>query len=100
MGSASQEIYLDNAATTQPWPQVREAIANALESGFGNASSLHKRGLNAARQIEQAADHVRDLAGSPEWKIVFTSGGSESITTAILGTVPKGKRDTVITSTV
>ncbi len=100
VGFASQEIYLDNAATTKPWPQVREAVANALESGFGNASSLHKRGLDAARQIAQAADHVKDLAGSREWRVVFTSGGSESITTAVLGTVPKGKRDTVITSTV
>ncbi len=100
VGPATEEIYLDNAATTRPWPQVREAVANALDSGFGNASSLHKRGLDAARQIAQAADHVRDLAGSREWMVVFTSGGSESITTAVLGTVPRGKRDTVITSTV
>jgi cysteine desulfurase len=100
VGSTTEEIYLDNAATTKPWPQVREAVANALESGFGNASSLHKRGLDAAQQIAQAADHVKDLAGSREWRVVFTSGGSESITTAILGTVPRGKRDTVVTSTV
>ena len=100
MGSTTEEIYLDNAATTKPWPQVREAVANALESGFGNASSLHKRGLDAAQQIAQAADHIKDLAGSREWRVVFTSGGSESITTAILGTVPRGKRDTVVTSTV
>ncbi len=100
VGPVSQEIYLDNAATTKPWSQVREAVTNAMDSGFGNASSLHKRGLDAARQIAQAADHVRDLAGSREWMVVFTSGGSESITTAVLGTVPRGKRDTVITSTV
>ncbi len=100
VGSTTEEIYLDNAATTKPWPQVREAVANALESGFGNASSLYQRGLLAAQQIAQAADQIKDLAGSREWKVVFTSGGSESNTTAVLGTVPKGKRDTVITSTV
>lgn len=93
------EIYLDNAATTRPWPEVVSAVVAAMGDGFGNTSSLHRRGLDASRVVEEAEDAVRALVGSGRWRVVFTSGGSESGTTAVLGSVPRGKRDTVVTST-
>jgi len=92
------EAYLDNAATTAPWPEVVEAMTRAMGDGFGNASSLHRRGLDAARRIAAAADEVRRLAGWEGWKVVFTSGGSEADTMAVLGSAPRGRRDAVVTS--
>jgi cysteine desulfurase len=95
-----REIYLDNAATTRPWPEVVEAVTRALGDGFGNASSLHRRGLAAAREVQDARQAVHDLVGSGQWRIVFTSGGSEADTTAVLGSVPRGRRDGVVTTSV
>ena len=98
--SVTSEIYLDNAATTRPWPQAIAAVCAALGDDFGNASSLHRRGTAAARAIGDASDAVAALVGGGEWKVVFTSGGSEADAMAVLGTVPRGRRDTLVTSTV
>ena len=94
------EIYLDNAATTRAWPEVIEAVAKTMGEDFGNASSLHFRGLAAARQITAATEAITDLVGFGPWKVIFTSGGSESDTWAVRGVVPRGKRDSIVTSTV
>jgi cysteine desulfurase len=96
----TREIYLDNAATTRPWPEVRSAMLRAMDEAFGNASSRHSRGLHAAREIEQATDRILTLVGSGNWKIVFTSGGTESNNLAVAGTVPRGPRTRIITSSV
>ncbi len=96
-GSAD-EIYLDNAATTRPWPEVNEAVLRAMRDGFGNASSLHRRGLAAARVVRGAADAVRAAVGGGQWNVIFTSGGSEADAWAILGSAPRGKRDGIVFS--
>ena len=96
----NREIYLDNAATTLPWPEVRVAVARVLSDDFGNASSVHRRGLHAAREIEQAAKRIAQLVGSGNWKVVFTSGGTESDNLAIAGSVPRGPRTAIVTSSV
>jgi cysteine desulfurase len=94
-----REIYLDNAATTRPWPEVVETVTEAMREGFGNPSSLHRRGLDAARRVADARRAVLELLGSGDWRVVFTSGGSESDTAAVLGTAPRGKRDGIVSTT-
>ena len=47
--SVTPEIYFDNAATTRPWPAAVAAVGAMLGDGYGNASSLHRRGTAAAR---------------------------------------------------
>lgn len=91
------EIYLDNAATTRPYPEVVGAVTRVMTDGFGNASSLHRRGAAAMRLIEEARVLVAGLVDGPAWKVVFTSGGSESDTLAVTSAA-KGKRDTIATS--
>lgn len=98
--SVTPETYLDNAATARPWPEVVEAVARAMGDGFGNASSLHRRGLAAARGVAEAAGAVAALVGGGDWKVIFTSGGSEADALAVLGAAPRGRRDALLTSTV
>ena len=43
----SHESYLDNNATTQPLPQVRDAMFEVLAARFGNPSSAHAAGDRA-----------------------------------------------------
>jgi cysteine desulfurase len=100
LGSQLESIYLDNAATTRPDKEVIEAMNRAMNEGFGNPSSLYGIGLKAAEVVRDAMETIERAIGGGPWRVVFTSGGSESNTMAVLGTVPKGKRDKVITTTV
>ncbi len=94
------EIYLDNAATTQPHPAVVEAMTHALTDTFGNPSSLHRKGLDAERLVSRARDAVAaTLEVSPQ-EIVFTSGGTESNALAIYGTARQARGGHIVTTAI
>ena len=40
-------IYLDNSATTRPYDEVTEVVAETMREHYGNPSSLHRMGLEA-----------------------------------------------------
>jgi cysteine desulfurase len=93
-----KNLYFDNAATTRPFDEVADFIYTTMLDGFGNASSLHGYGVNAASKINSAKEQIRLLAGGSFRQVVFTSGGTEANNLAISGSVPKGPRDTVVIS--
>lgn len=79
------EIYLDNSATTKPYPQVTDKVLHMLTEGYGNPSSLYRLGVTSKLEIQNAREIVAAaLAVSPE-EIYFTSGGTESDNMAITG---------------
>lgn len=90
-------IYLDNNATTPVDPRVREAMLPFLGGNFGNPSSPHAAGRAAREAIEKARGQVAALLGAPDDSIIFTGGGTESITTALRGALAAqpGKRHIV-----
>lgn len=94
-------IYLDNNATTPPDPRVREAMLPFLGDSFGNPSSPHAAGRAAADALARARAQVADLLGAAPDALVFTSGGTESINTAIRAALAAqpGKRH-IVTSAV
>ena len=55
-------IYLDNNATTQPAPEVIEAVVDCLRDGWGNPSSMHGHGQAAKARLGQARAQGRDAA--------------------------------------
>ncbi len=79
-------IYLDNNATTKSDDRVFAAMRPYLTNQFAHPSSPHLLGAKVREKIEQARDSVAVLLGTshPD-EIVFTSGGTESINTAIKG---------------
>lgn len=78
-------IYLDNNATTRVDPRVVEAMLPYLCERFGNPSSRHGFGGEAAEAVRAARRQVRALLGAAhDSEVVFTSGGSEADATAIL----------------
>ncbi|MEO6593681.1 MAG: aminotransferase class V-fold PLP-dependent enzyme, partial [Planctomycetota bacterium] len=80
-------IYLDNAATTRPLPEVVQAMARAQQDLFGNPSSSHCFGPPARHALEDAREFLRGTLGAA--KIVFTSGGSEADYLGIVGSAAK-----------
>lgn len=84
-------IYLDNASTTKPSLLAVDA-ANAAFSAFGNPSSLHILGLEAERIIKAGRSIAAEKLSVNEKNIFFTSGGTESNNTAILGYALKNQK--------
>ena len=84
-------IYLDNAATTKP-SEKAVAAANSAFSDFGNPSSLHRLGLDAEKILKDARCTVAERLAADEKNIFFTSGGTESNNTAILGYCLKNQK--------
>ncbi len=95
-------IYLDNNATTNIDDRVFVAMRPYLTSHFAHPSSPHLLGTKVREKVEQARDSVAVLLGTshPD-EIVFTSGGTESINTAIKGVLAASPtRNHVVTTKV
>ncbi len=78
-------IYLDHAATTPVDERVLEAMLPYLREHFGNPSSIHARGREAARALRQARATVADLLNCTPREVIFTSGATESNNLALRG---------------
>ena len=78
-----QTIEFDQNATTRPDPQVVAAMLPWLSGSSANPSSPYARAEQAARALGEARTQVARLLGAPRSSaVIFTSGGSESITSA------------------
>ncbi len=96
-----QEAYLDNNATTRPAPEVIEAMADSMAKVFANPSSVHRPGQQARKLVDDAREKVASLIGCAPAEVMFTSGGTESINTAIAALLKVRKpRNRIITSAV
>ncbi|MBI2440340.1 MAG: cysteine desulfurase NifS [Lentisphaerae bacterium] len=94
-------VYLDNNATTQPAPEVVEAMQPFFTELWGNPSSMHKFGGQVRRHVETARAQVAALIGAEPSEIVFTGCGTESDNLAIRGAVEAANNPVnVITSRV
>ncbi len=80
-----RQVYLDHAATTPAHSEVIAAVAAAMDTAFGNASSLHAFGREARRVLEEGREQVARLIGAEPAEIIFTSGGTEADNLAVLG---------------
>ncbi|MGY1551712.1 cysteine desulfurase family protein [Microbacterium sp. A588] len=77
-------FYLDHAATTPLRPEARDAWLAATEV-VGNASSTHGAGQDARRLLEESRERIAAVLGCDPIEVVLTSGGTESINTALRG---------------
>lgn len=79
------EIYFDNAATTRVYDGVCQVMVEAMQSNFGNPSSLHMKGVDAERYIKNTREIIARTLKVDEKEILFTSGGTESNNMALIG---------------
>lgn len=78
-------IYLDHAATTPLHPAVLEAMTPYLTGDFGNPSATYRLAKRAGDAVQRSRKAVAAILAARPTEIVFTSGGTESINTAIKG---------------
>jgi cysteine desulfurase len=81
-------IYLDYQATTPLAPEARDAMLPWLSgpeaAGFANPHSPHRPGRAAAAAVEVSRQQVAALL-PPGGRVIFTSGATEAINLAIIG---------------
>lgn len=95
-------IYLDNAATTQVYPEVLEAMMPYFTEYYGNPSSIYTFAGEAGKAVSKSRETLASAIGAKAEEIYFTGGGSESDNWALKAAVEayasKGKH--IITTTI
>ncbi|MCF2648710.1 MULTISPECIES: cysteine desulfurase family protein [Niallia] len=78
-------IYLDNSATTKPFPEVIESFTTVSQKYFGNPSSIHRIGMESEKLLIQAREQIAGLLEVKSNEVFFTSGGTEGNNTVLKG---------------
>lgn len=86
------EAYLDNAATTRVFPEVRDIMLQVMEKDFGNPSSRHTKGIEAEGYVTKAVQQIAGTLKCQPKEIILTSGGTESNNMALIGTAIANQR--------
>lgn len=86
-----KEIYADCAATTPISEQALRVMSECMRTCYGNPSSSHHCGREAARVLEKARDGIATCIGADREEIYFTSGGTEADNQAIFTAAAYGK---------
>jgi cysteine desulfurase len=96
------KIYLDYAATSPVHPDVFQAMLPYFGEIYGNASSLHSMGQESRKAVENARQITAGFINAHPEEIIFTSGGTESDNSAILGVAyaNQDKGNHIITSSI
>ena len=92
MGEKGLEHYLDNSATTAVSPSAAEKAFKVMTEIYGNPSSLHTKGIEAEKELEQARKALAERLGAQHEEIFFTSGGTEANNLAVFGAAEAKKR--------
>ncbi|WP_406663215.1 aminotransferase class V-fold PLP-dependent enzyme [Gallaecimonas sp. GXIMD1310] len=87
------EIYLDANATTPVLPAAAEAAMSVMRTGFGNPSSSHSAGIAAKALMERVRQQARNVIGARTGRVIFTSGATEGIQTAVVSALSAIKAD-------
>lgn len=86
------EVYLDNSATTKCSEGVKDIVIEAMTKNYGNPSSLHGKGVESEKYVNEAKGKISRILKVAEKEIYFTSGGTESNNLAIIGTAMANQR--------
>ncbi|TFW15363.1 cysteine desulfurase family protein, partial [Duganella callida] len=78
------EIYLDSNATSVVLPAAIAAATDAMGQRYGNPSSTHGAGLKAKAILDDARARAHRLLGAGDGRLMFNSGATEGIQTAVL----------------
>ena len=89
-------LYLDNSATTMPTPPVMEAVNQGMARGWMNPSALYAPAMGVQKEMEAARQVLQRAMAADGYRIVFTSGGTESNNLALLGAAKSARKKGVV----
>lgn len=78
-------IYLDYSATTPVLKDVLDSYITVTNNYIGNANSMHFLGLKSKEMFMKATNQIAEILEIKPKEIIYTSGASESNSTAIKG---------------
>lgn len=78
-------MYFDNAATTMVPNNIIDIVHYYMRWEYANSGSIHYAGMSVKNKLKQARSTIAELIGANQDQIIFTSGGSESNTLALVG---------------
>ena len=87
----SGAVYLDNNATTAIDPRVLAVMEECWRTAFANPGSAHAFGRASRRVLEDSRESICSILKAEPDELVFTSGGTESVNTAVYG-LTRGRR--------
>lgn len=91
-------IYLDNSAGCRPYKEVIDTVSDVLTNHWGNASSNTSFGDDAMQIINRVTQRVADDINCDPSEVIWTSGGCESNSLALLGFLKKNPGYTLYTT--
>ncbi len=96
----SKLIYLDNAATTQVYPEVLDAMKPYFTEYYGNPSAVYSFAAEANKGVVDSRAAIAGALNARPEEIYFTGGGSESDNWALKATAEayKNKGNHIITT--
>lgn len=80
-----KEVYMDNAATTKVDEKVAASMQKIFVEKYGNPSSVHFKGEEARRELDEAREIIAKEVGAKFKEIIFTGSGTESNNLALKG---------------
>jgi len=80
-----ETIYLDHGATTPLDPEIAAGLMERQATLYGNPSSSHPVGRAAGAALAEARARLAAQLGGHPRELLFTGGGTEALTLAILG---------------
>ncbi len=86
------ECYLDNSATTRASENVIKTVTKVMDLDYGNPSSKHMKGFESEGYLKDARAAIAQILKVNEKEILFTSGGTESNNTALIGAALANQR--------
>ncbi|MEG2349477.1 MAG: cysteine desulfurase family protein [Hungatella sp.] len=86
------EVYFDNSATTRVLDSVKDLMVKLMTEDYANPAAKHKKGMQAENYIKEARAEIAKSLKVQDKEILFTSGGSESNNTALIGTAMANRR--------
>ena len=91
-GTKTQElIYLDESASTPVDTVVVDSMKQYFNGEYGNAGSMHSKGLMASKTLNKARSEVAEILNCKAEEVIFTASGTESINLALKGAAEKLK---------
>ena len=92
MMDTTQEIYLDNSATTRVSKEAAEKALYMMTECYGNPSSLHSKGFAAEKEMTAAREIIAERLSAQPGEIYFTSGGTERKSSVLTSSVFRATR--------